>query len=101
MASPCLYKPPLASEPASHVKPITKQTFGRVSLEALAEPLHNTLEPNNKIESDTMGSDTHGGRHSLERRAHFSLFSAVVAATAYTISANKGVYLHRTCTPVH
>ena len=45
MASPCLCKPPLASEPASHVKPVTKQIFGRASpgaaLEAAPEALPN------------------------------------------------------------
>ena len=39
MASPCLCKPPTASEPASRVKPILKQTFGRASREAAREAL--------------------------------------------------------------
>ena len=32
-----LCKPLMASEPASHVKPVTKQTFGRASPEAARE----------------------------------------------------------------
>jgi len=39
MASPCLCKPPTVSEPASRVKPILKQTFGRASREAAREAL--------------------------------------------------------------
>jgi len=37
MASPCLCKPLMASEPASHVKPVTKQTFGMASPKAARE----------------------------------------------------------------
>ena len=43
MASPCLCKPPLASEPASHVKPVTKQTFVRASPGAAREAAPETL----------------------------------------------------------
>ena len=39
MASPCLCKPPTASEPTSRVKPVLKQTFGRASREAAREAL--------------------------------------------------------------
>jgi len=50
MASPCLCKPPLASEPASHVKPVTKQTFGRASLGAAREAAPEAL-PNGALET--------------------------------------------------
>ena len=39
MVSPCLCKSPTASEPASRVKPVLKQTFGRASREAAHEAL--------------------------------------------------------------
>jgi len=42
MASPYLCKPLMASEPASHVKPVTKQTFGRASPEAAREARPNS-----------------------------------------------------------
>ena len=48
MASPCLCKPPMASGPASHVKPVTKQTFGRVSPGAAREAACEAL-PNEAI----------------------------------------------------
>ena len=48
MASLCLCKPPLASEPASHVKPVTKQTFGRVSPGAACEAAPEVL-PNRAV----------------------------------------------------
>jgi len=50
MASPCLCKPPLASEPASHVKPVTKQTFGRASPGAARETAPEAL-PNGALET--------------------------------------------------
>ena len=60
MASPCLCKPPMASEPASHVKPVTKQTFKRVSpgaaREATPEALPNvalSLQPRGKLLSSS------------------------------------------------
>jgi len=43
MASPCLCKPPLASELASHVKPVTKQMFGRASPGAAREAAPEAL----------------------------------------------------------
>ena len=52
MASPCLYKPPIASGPASHVKrvkPVTKQTFGRASPGAAREAAGKAL-PNGALE---------------------------------------------------
>jgi len=39
MASPCLCKPPTVSEPASRVKPVLKQMFGRASRKAAREAL--------------------------------------------------------------
>jgi len=48
MASPCLCKPPTASEPASHVKPVLKQTFGRASPEAAREAAGEAL-PNGAL----------------------------------------------------
>ena len=43
MASPCLCKPPMTSEPTSQVKPVTKQTFGRASPEAAREAAGEAL----------------------------------------------------------
>ena len=43
MASPCLCKPPMASGLASHVKPVTKQTFGRASPGAAREAAPEAL----------------------------------------------------------
>ena len=39
MASPCLCKSLMASEPASHVKPVTKKRLGGLHLEPLVKPL--------------------------------------------------------------
>ena len=50
MASPYLCKPPMASEPASHVKPVTKQTFERASPEAAREAAGEAL-PNGALKS--------------------------------------------------
>ena len=50
MASPCLCKPPTASEPASRVKPVLKQTFGRASREAAREALPRAV-PNGALAS--------------------------------------------------
>ena len=49
MASPCLCKPPLASEPASHVKPVTKQMFGKASSEAAREAASEALPNRAKV----------------------------------------------------
>ena len=48
MASPCLCKPPTASEPASRVKPVLKQTFGRASREVAREALPRAV-PNGAL----------------------------------------------------
>ena len=48
MASPCLCKPLMASEPVSHVKPVTKQIFGRASPEAAREAAPRAM-PNGAI----------------------------------------------------
>ena len=44
MASPYLCKPPMASGPASRVKPVTKQTFGRTSPETAREAAQTELK---------------------------------------------------------
>ena len=55
MASPCLCKPPMASGPASHVKPVTKQTFVRASPGAAREAAGEAL-PNGALGPVWQGS---------------------------------------------
>ena len=55
MASPCLCKPPMASEPASRVKPVIKQTFGKASPGAAHEAAGEAL-PNGAVEYAVDGS---------------------------------------------
>ena len=54
MASPCLCKPLAASRPASHVKPVPKQTFGRASPEATREAAGEAL-PNGALSWGSVG----------------------------------------------
>ena len=53
MASPCLCKPPMASEPTSHAKPVTKQMFGKASPEAAREAAPEDL-PNGALIMDQL-----------------------------------------------
>jgi hypothetical protein len=55
MTSPCLCKPPIASEPASHVKPVTKLPFGRASPGAARGAAPETL-PNGALNSRRVAS---------------------------------------------
>ena len=55
MASPCLCKPPMASGPASHVKPVTKQTFGRASPGTAREAAPEAL-PNGALDVQRPGA---------------------------------------------
>ena len=63
MASPCLCKPPMASGPASRVKPVTKLPFGRASPRAAA--LGEALSNDSFVTGFTCedGSEAIGGLH--------------------------------------
>ena len=55
MASPCLCKPPMALGVASHVKPVTKQTFGRTSPGAARGAAPEAL-PNRALASTSLAT---------------------------------------------
>ena len=59
MASPCLCKPLMASGPASHVKPVPKQMFGRASPEAAREAAGEAL-PNGPLAFERHDHLLHG-----------------------------------------
>ena len=72
MASLCLCKPPLASEPASHVKLVTKQTFGRASPRAAREAAPEAL-PNRASEREPRMSMMLGSQEEAGNAAHAAL----------------------------
>ena len=82
MASPCLCKPPTASEPASRVKPVLKQTFERASREAAREALPRAV-PNGAL------STSWHGAYWLRINSHFpnrlSIISVFSLVSTYNV----------------